>query len=281
MSLSSGMFNIIQQARMTSAAARYPAATSAPGAGSTNPLTWSLKKNESAIQSFWRLAPEEAAKRAPSLDLVKRLEKLADSDNKDIAAEKLRQAKARLAALRQQLQMAAASNDPRQIKRLAAEAARLAREVGAAARALSQGVAGGTASYASQADGATDAGLQTRLTQSSERELAFKALHDIGTDARAAIADAKGLIALAAQMSRARRKAREEEEDEAYFRRLQEMADDGLADVEAGQREALGEMLLPADPGIADATGLAASTEISLEISVTSITSEKSLAVIA
>lgn len=291
MSISGGMFNIIQRAQVNSIAVRYSSTmTTSSSSGSVNPLSWSIRKNESAIQSFWRLAPEEAARRAPSLDLVKRLEKLADSDNKDISAEKLRQAKAKLGALRQQLQMTAASNDPRQIKRLAAEAARLAREVGAAARDLSRGVAAGATAYSSLTGGvATDAamvstwaGLRNQIVQASDRDVAFKALHDIGTDARAAIAAAKGIIALAAQMARARRKAGENDGDENYFRRLQEMADDALHDVDTGQREALGELFLPADLGDGPTVSTIVSQQISVEISLTaSISGSASTTILA
>jgi hypothetical protein len=275
MSVSGGVFNIIQQAQVNSISVRYAATTtttSSSGGGSTNPLTWPLRKNESAIQSFWRLAPEEAAKRAPSVDLVKRLEKLADGDNKDISAEKLRQAKAKLSALRQQLQMAAAHGDPRQMKRLAAEAARLAREVGAAARELSQSVASGTGTYSAQGSSETageSSGLQAQIALGAGRDQAFKALHDIGSDARTAIAQAKGLIALAAQMARARRKAQDNDDDN-FFRRLQEMTDAALADVDAGQRAALGEMFLPADLGGGAMVETIVSQQISVEISLTS-----------
>lgn len=286
MSVSGGMFNIIQQARVTSISVRYSATTTTTPAtgGSTNPLTWSLKKNESAIQSFWRLAPDEAAKHAPSLDLVKRLEKLAESDNKDISAEKLRQAKAKLSALRQQLQMAAAHGDPRQMKRLAAEAARLAREVGAAARELSQSVATGTGSYSSVGDGGDDAAapvsLQAQLTLGTTRDQAFKALHDIGSDARAAIAAARGIIALAAEMARARKKANEPDDDN-FFRRLQDMTDAALADIDAGQREALGELFLPADLGGGDMAGTIVAQQISVEISLTASISNSTTTILA
>jgi CRP-like cAMP-binding protein len=274
MSVNGGMFNIIQRAQFNALSVRHTVTTMPDAGGSTNPLTWSLRKSESAIQAYWRLAPEQAARNAPSADLVQRLEKLADGGNKDIAVEKLRQAKARLAALRQQLQLAAASGDTRQIKRLAAEAASLAREVGGAARDLSRAVAAGTAGYgplaegtaaeASQASGGT--AMPARLAQGSERDQAFRALHAIGNDARTAVAQAKGLIALAAQMARARRKAVDVEDDESFFRRLQDMADEALAEVDAGQREALGELFLPAE------FGSGAVTASTLSVSTTTVT---------
>lgn len=267
MSVSGGMFSIIQQGQISSVALSQ-ARVSATGGGSTNPLTWSLKKSESAIQAYWRLAPEAAAKNAPSVDLVKRLEKLAEGDNKEISAEKLRQAKARLSALRQQIQLAAISNNPRQIKRLAAEAAQLAREVGAAARHLAQGVAAGTTTYggAAETSGAPVA-VKDVVAASATRDTALQSLHAIGDDARSAIAEAKGLIALAAQMARSRRKRSEDDDDEGYFRRLQEVADEALAEVEAGQREAIGALYQPVETGDGSVIDV---TQVS--ISVTTVT---------
>jgi hypothetical protein len=268
MSISGGMFSIIQQGQINTAAAAHSRAPMVIG-GSTNPLTWSLKKSESAIQAYWRLAPDAAARNAPSVDVVKRLEKLAAGDNKEISAEKLRQAKARLAALRQQIQLAAASSDSRQIKRLAAEAAQLAREVGMAARHLAQGVAAGTDSYGS--DGAADhSGTANAVAQATvTREAVFQSLHAIGNDARNAITEAKGIVALAAQMARARRKSSEQDDDDSFFRRLQDMLDDALADVDFGQRAALGQLVLPPDTG-----GTATVTRIELSITSTTLVSE-------
>ncbi|WP_374375046.1 hypothetical protein [Dongia sp.] len=268
MSVSGGMFSIIQQGQISSVTLSQTRVAST--GGSTNPLTWSLKKSESAIQAYWRLAPEAAAKNAPSVDLVKRLEKLAEGDNKEISAEKLRQAKARLSALRQQIQLAAISNNPRQIKRLAAEAAQLAREVGAAARHLAQGVAAGTTTYGSTAATSGDnapVAVKDMVAASATRDTALQSLHAIGDDARSAIAEAKGLIALAAQMARSRRKRSEDDDDEGYFRRLQEVADEALAEVEAGQREAIGALYQPAETGSA---GVIDVTQVS--VSVTTVT---------
>lgn len=74
-------------------------------------------------------------------DMMKRLDKASHADNKEIAAEKLRQAKAKLQSLRMQAQMAAASGDPKQLRRIAAEAAQAAREVANAVRGLASGIA--------------------------------------------------------------------------------------------------------------------------------------------
>lgn len=266
MSVSGGMFSIIQQGQTSSVTVSQ--ARVASTGGSTNPLTWSLKKSESAIQAYWRLAPEAAAKNAPSVDLVKRLEKLAEGDNKEISAEKLRQAKARLSALRQQIQLAAISNNPRHIKRLAAEAAQLAREVGAAARHLAQGVAAGTTTYGGAAEtAAAPMAGEDVVAASATRDTALQSLHVIGEDARSAIAEAKGLIALAAQMARSRRKLSEDDDDDDYFRRLQEMADEALAEVDAGQREAVAALYQPTDTG---SVGIIDVTQVS--VSVTTVT---------
>jgi hypothetical protein len=273
MSAIGGMFNIIQAGQLGSLVSSMRASDAAAAAGSTDPSTWQLKRGESAIEAFWRLAPDAAKENAPTLDLMKRLEKLKASGNSDISAEKLRQAKARLNALRQQLQLAAISNDPRQIRRLAAEAAQLARAIGAAARDLSHGIAAGVATYSSDAqlaqstaNGAAATPGTADLAGGGERDAAFKALHQVGTDARGAIAQAKGLIALAAQMARARR--RENEDDDDYFRRLQELVDAGLDDVDAGQREAIDHLLLSPDAGTGFGVEISTTT---IDISVTTL----------
>jgi hypothetical protein len=74
-------------------------------------------------------------------DMLKRLQQAQKSDNKEISAERLREAKAKLQALRMQAQMAVASGDPKQLRRIAQEAAQAAHEVAAAVRGLASGIA--------------------------------------------------------------------------------------------------------------------------------------------
>jgi hypothetical protein len=310
MGVAGGIFNIIRRGQFnTAATANLHAQTSKSQPDRTpsdksridkslaksgsDPSTWTVKRNESAIASFWRLAPEAAAKNAPTLDTVKRLEKMADSDNSDIAAEKMRQAKAKLDGLRRQLQMLAATGDVKQLRRIAAEAASLAREIGSAARSMAQGIAAGnvsgdtttaqaTASAANAAaqsadGGAPPAGGETGPDDSSATtegaagrtglEQSYKALHELNSDARNAVVQAKGIIALAAQVARSRRRG-DDSEDDRYFRRLQDEADGALAEIDAGQREALSELLMP-EYGSASAGDVLTST--SLEITVETV----------
>ena len=292
MGVAGGIFNIIQRGQLNAAAhasQRAPDQNAKSRAEtSSDPRTWSLKKNESAIASFWRLAPDAAAKNAPSLDTVKRLEKMAAGNNSDISAEKLRQAKVKLDGLRRQLQMLTATGDVRQLRRIAAEAASLAREIGAAARDVAQGIGAGSASNdantaqatASAANaavqGASDSagtdsgsadGLAAAASEASTLDQSYKALHELSSDARKAVVQAKGIIALAAQIARSRRRGGEDEEDR-YFRRLQEEADGALDDIDAGQREALGQLVMPE---ASDAGGDIFSMT-SLEITIETIT---------
>lgn len=296
MSVTGGIFNIIQrgQIHVTVASLRATVqshstqstkssggtSTNPPG---TNPLNWSLKRNESAAASFWRLAPESAAKNAPTLATIKRLEDMAAGDNSDISAEKMRQAKAKLDGLRRQLQMLAATGDIRQLRRIAAEAASLAREIGIAARSIAQGIGAGnvssdtgnaqaTVSAANAAAQATSGKSATHSAapesgggdsfeggsadaaigedQGTTLEQSYKALHELTSDARNAVVQAKGIIALAAQIARSKRRDGDDEEDR-YFRRLQDEADGALNEIDAGQREVLGQLLLPPDTGAA------------------------------
>ena len=174
-------------------------------------------------------------------DMIKRLEKASKSDNKEIAAERLRQAKAKLRSLRLQAQMAAASGDPKQLKRIAQQAAQAAREVSSAAR----GVAEGIVASAVPSDGSASANVPvgtkapsgdeaptpapaapavsvpaTPTLFSSERE----ELRKLGDDARSAIAQARGIIAFASQAARTR--GHHPDGDDEFFRQLQEAAHD-------------------------------------------------------
>lgn len=278
MGVAGGIFNIIQRGQFSAAAtASLRAAQPTPksnDATGTDPLTWSLKANESAAASYWRLAPESAARNAPRLEIVKRLEKMADDDNSDISAEKLRQAKAKLEGLRRQLQMLMASGDIRQLRRIAAEAASLAREIGSAARSLAQSIGAGigagsvasetgsaqaTASAATAAaNGSAPSAAEGTLEQS------YRALHELGSEARNAVVRAKGIIALAAQIARTTRRGHDDEDDR-FFRRLQEMADAAQNDIDAGQREALGQLIMPLGEGSGGDMLAAASLDITVE----------------
>lgn len=319
MGLTGGLFNVIQRGQLHATAANLRATTQTHNSQtakssketSTDPRTWSLKPNESAAASYWRLAPESAAKNAPALETIKRLEKMADSNNSDISAEKMRQAKAKLDGLRRQLQMLAASGDIRQLRRIAAEAASLAREIGAAARSIAQGIGAGSVSSdassaqatASAANAAAQSTSSTPAPESagsesapdsggvessdvataagSTREQSFKALHELGSDARNAVVQAKGIIALAAQIARSKRRGNDDEEDR-YFRRLQEEADRALDDIDAGQREALGELVLPQDDAAASGFEGGVFTSTTLEVTVeTLVISQTSVEVYA
>jgi len=220
-------------------------------------------------------------------DMIKRLEKASKSDNKEIAAERLRQAKAKLKSLRLQAQMAAASGDPKQLKRIAQQAAQAAREVASAARGLAEGIAAGAVT----SDGSASAGnLPTAAsgTQgttggegttpsatvpataaptmfSGERE----ALRKLGDEAHAAIAQAKGLIAFASQAARSRR--RPQDDDHEFFRQLQQSVQDAAQDLDGALTEA-GQSLSAAESGLAGVAAVKTTTlmvQMSVEVSVT------------
>jgi hypothetical protein len=205
-------------------------------------------------------------------DMIKRLEKASKSDNKEIAAERLRQAKAKLRSLRLQAQMAAASGDPKQLRRIAQQAAAAAREVASAARGLAEGIASsagadGSASGAvpttatggaTQANGSTNANSQDAAAQQASGETtaapaavpsaavpasgapatqptsiddARDQLRKLGDETRAAIAQARGIIAFAAQAARAKRKHGEGDDDS--FRQLQQSVTEAEKDLDS------------------------------------------------
>jgi hypothetical protein len=227
-------------------------------------------------------------------DMIKRLEKASKSDNKEIAAERLRQAKAKLRSLRLQAQMAAASGDPKQLKRIAQQAAQAAREVSSAARGLAEGIV----ASAVPSDGSASAGNIPLATQSApapsgetaatatpapaaaqaapmmfsgERE----ALRKLGDEARSAIAQAKGLIAFAAQAAKSR-KHRPDDDDNEFFRQLQQSVQDSAQDLDSALNEA-GQTLDAATAasltGGTDTVSMVESTtlmvQMSVEVSVT------------
>lgn len=214
-------------------------------------------------------------------DMIKRLEKAAKSDNQEIAAERLRQAKAKLRSLRLQAQMAAASGDPKQLKRIAQQAAQAAREVATAARGLAEGIAASavpsdgsasagnlpTAAPQPTAEGTTPSAAVPATTTtlfSGERE----ALRKLGDEAHAAIAAAKGLIAFASQAARNRR--RPEDDDKAFFRQLQQSVQEASQDLDS----ALGEANRTLDAAAGPGSGATVQTttlmlQMSVEVSVT------------
>ena len=161
-------------------------------------------------------------------DMIKRLEKASKSDNKEIAAERLRQAKAKLRALRLQAQIAAASGDPKQLKRIAQQAAAAAREVAGAARGLAEGIASSATADGSAsvnvpmaAAGEGTAQQAPVQTESDPTATARDQLRELGDDTRAAIAQAKGLIAFASQAARTRRHQRPDPGEDSDYRALQ------------------------------------------------------------
>ena len=219
-------------------------------------------------------------------DMIKRLEKASKSDNKEIAAERLRQAKAKLKSLRLQAQIAAASGDAKQLKRIAQQAAAAAGEVASAARGLAEGIAasaatsdgsasaGGLPTAATGAQG-TPGGESTTPTTavptaaptmfSSERE----ALRKLGDDAHAAIAQAKGLIAFASQAARNRR--RPQDDDHQFFRQLQQSVQDAQQDLDGALTDA-GRTLSEAESGSSTGSIVQTTTlmvQMSVEVSVT------------
>jgi len=183
-------------------------------------------------------------------DMLKRLEKASKSDNKEIAAERLRQAKAKLRSLRLQAQMAAASGDPKQLRRIAQQAAAAAREVASAARGLAEGIASSATTSDGSASGAVplaaakdgEAQQETDYTAAPPAEgdsIAWgrDQLRQLGDETRAAIAQARGLIAFAAQAARNRRGRHDDSDDQSY-RALQQSVTEAAHDLDSALNEA-------------------------------------------
>lgn len=112
------------------------------------------------MHDFWQKAADKAAEHAPSANTMKRLEQASKSDNKEIAAQKLQQAKAKLQSLRMQAQMAAAAGDRKQLQHIAQEVAAAAREIATAAHDLA-------GSVVDSVNGADSAAVPTATTSDS------------------------------------------------------------------------------------------------------------------
>jgi hypothetical protein len=216
-------------------------------------------------------------------DMIKRLEKASKSDNKEIAAERLRQAKAKLRSLRLQAQMAAASGDPKQLKHIAQQAAQAAREVASAARGLAEGIA----ASAVPSDGSASANVPLAAANgpnsgetptaaaaapavsvsaadpfSDERE----ALRKLGDEARSAIAQAKGLIAFASQAARGRRHRPDGDDD--FFRQLQQSVQEAGQDLDSALTDAGHSLDVAAESSLAG-SGVSAIETTTLVVQVT------------
>jgi hypothetical protein len=215
-------------------------------------------------------------------DMIKRLEKVSKSDSKDVAAERLRQAKAKLRALRLQAQVAAASGDTKTLKRIAQEAARAAREVAGAARGLagsivSNATADGSASgslpvAASGGQAATEPSATPSPTSANSDPLATgrEQLRELGDDARSAIAQAKGLIAFASQMARMHRRQRPDAGEDSDYRALQQSVSESAQDLDGTLSDALASLQSGVDAGglsVVETTTLA--VQMSVEVTVT------------
>ncbi|HVJ41443.1 MAG TPA: hypothetical protein VM639_08095 [Dongiaceae bacterium] len=138
------------------------------------------------MKDFWQRAADKAAERAPSADTMKKLQDASKSDNKEIAAQKMQQAKAKLQSLRLQAQLAAASGDKQQLRRLAQEVAAAAREVASAAHDLAGGVVdsvsgdSGAVPLAATGGSAADKGTDTSGTDTSGTDTSGTGASDAG-----------------------------------------------------------------------------------------------------
>ncbi|HWU00293.1 MAG TPA: hypothetical protein VN229_21835 [Terriglobales bacterium] len=107
--------------------------TGSSSSGTKSAITLPKGATTGPMKEFWQRAADKAAENAPSADTLKKLQDASKDDNKEIAAQKMQQAKSKLQSLRLQAQLAAASGDKQQLRRLAQEVAAAARDVASAA----------------------------------------------------------------------------------------------------------------------------------------------------
>lgn len=251
---------LFQLAARSQAAARFHALPR-PKAQPAVHLSAAMQRDPQ-MKAFWQAAARKAAETVTiSDDTLKRLDTARKSDNKEIAAEKFRQAKAKLQALRLQAQLAAATGDAKSLRRLAQEAATAAREIATATRGLATGIAA-TATATVPAPDRENTGPEPAKTAGSAGELAGEppveftdyagpvpadadpgawgkdALRKLGDDARQAIAQARGIIAFLANAARAQRRHQSDPEEEKYFNELQRAVGDAEHDLTAALDDA-------------------------------------------
>jgi hypothetical protein len=136
--------------------------------GAWNSMTNTQISPAAKLKAFLKDVLDKTDDNLISDDMLKRLDKASHSDNKEISAEKLRQAKQKLQSLRMQAQMAAATGDPKILRRIAQEAALAAHEVAAAVRGLASGIA----ATALTADGSTSANVANAASGGAEQAAA-------------------------------------------------------------------------------------------------------------
>jgi len=227
---------------------------------------------------------------------MKRLEKASKSDNKEIAAERLRQAKAKLRALRLQAQVAAASGDTKMLRRIAQQAAAAAREVASAARGLAQGIAASASASTSDSSGSVpltangetgdkDTGGKNASGEDGQKidytaappadgdSLAWgrDALRQLGDETRAAIAQARGLIAFAAQAAKMRRHHRPDPAEDSDYRALQQSVTESAQDLESSLNAAWQSLQAGGESGADGSAGLDTVTDSTTVTTTTAI----------
>jgi hypothetical protein len=168
-------------------------------------------------------------------DNIKRLQDASKSDNKEISAERLRQAKAKLRSLRLQAQWAAASGDPKQLRRLAQQAAQAP---DAAAETVSSAEPAADNPSTSPSGGDPESRYIAGPPAGGD-SIAWgrDQLRQLGDETRAAIAQARGIIAFAAQAARAKRRNNEPEDD--TFRQLQQSVNEAAHDLDSALNDAM------------------------------------------
>jgi hypothetical protein len=138
------------------------------------------------MHDFWQRAADKAAEHAPTADTVKRLQDASKSDNKEIAAQKLQQAKSKLQSLRMQAQMAAAAGDKQQLRHIAQEVAAAAHDVASAAHDLAGSV---SASVGSDTGGAVPTATTGDSSEAANKENAATGTAKSGGSATAVSTD--------------------------------------------------------------------------------------------
>jgi hypothetical protein len=263
----------VSLARNVALAQTHIRTTAAGGSGYLDLMTNTSISPAAKLKAFLKDVLDKTDDKLITDEMLNRLQKATKSDNKEISAQKLQQAKAKLQALRAQAQLAAATGDAKALRRLAQEVAAAAREIASAVRGLASGIAAtaetadgstsnsmplgaasapGTGSSegspadtdTSDATGEDDKSAYAGPVPEEQNPLAWgrQALNKLSSDAHLAIAQAKGLIEFLAQAARAARKHRADPDEDKAYRDLARDVSEADADVSSAIRNAGQEM---------------------------------------
>lgn len=260
-----GIFNLAAQSQANTSLSRssvllhtqtkasIQTVTQHAGGGAWNNITNTQISPAAKLKAFLKDVLDKTDDNLISDDMMKRLDKASHADNKEISAEKLRQAKQKLQSLRMQAQMAAATGDPKTLRRIAAEAAAAAHEVANAVRGLASGIAATALTADGSSSGNVNASGGNAEQQAAPEGESAEAAASQSNGAGAQAGDTDATDKQTAADPQAAKDGQPKDQDDAYTK-----APPAGTDGKSWGREALRKLSDEAHTAIAQARGLIA-----------------------